>query len=115
MDRKIFKADNIQQAIANIKEELGSDALILNTRKIPKKPLDPYAKEMVEVEAQVPGKQYAPPKNENFAQSIKEDIAQIKDIISIAGFVEGNSPCTFVKLPIPHQVCVSTTDQQAHH
>ncbi len=49
MNRKIFKADNIQQAIANIKEELGSDALILNTRKIPKRPLDPYAKEMVEV------------------------------------------------------------------
>ncbi len=44
MNRKTFKASNIQQAIANIKEELGSDAMILNTRKIPQKPLDPYAK-----------------------------------------------------------------------
>ena len=54
MNRKVFKAKNIQQAIANIKEELGSDAMILSTRKIPKKPLDPYAKTMFEVEAAMP-------------------------------------------------------------
>ncbi len=89
MNRKIFKADNIQQAIANIKEELGSDALILNTRKIPKRPLDPYAKEMVEVEAEMPVKKVVPPGHDNFAQSVKDDIAQIKDIISIAGFGGG--------------------------
>jgi len=91
MNRKIFKAANIQQAIANIKEELGSDAMILSTRKIPKKPLDPYAKEMFEVEAAAPTHQQTrqKPGKDNFAESIKQDIADIKDMISIAGFGNG--------------------------
>ena len=54
MNRKVYKAENIQQAIATIKEELGSDAMILSTRKIKRKLSDPYAKEMFEVEAAVP-------------------------------------------------------------
>jgi len=93
MNRKVFKAENIQQAIANIKEELGSDAMILSTRKIPKKPLDPYAKVMFEVEAALP--QYADmkvspkPGHGDWAESLKEDIADIKDMISIAGFGNG--------------------------
>jgi flagellar biosynthesis protein FlhF len=90
MNRKIFKAENIQQAIATIKEELGSDAMILNTRKIKRKPSDPYGKEMFEVEAAVP----LPPKDgkkdkANPVEVIQEDIAQIKDMISIAGFGNG--------------------------
>ena len=54
MNRKVYKAENIQQAIATIKEELGSDAMILSTRKIKRKLSDPYAKEMFEVEAAIP-------------------------------------------------------------
>ena len=42
MNKKIFRAANIQEALANIKEEMGGDAMILSTRKIPRKPLDPY-------------------------------------------------------------------------
>ena len=93
MNRKIFKAKNIQQAIANIKEELGSDAMILSTRKIPKKPLDPYAKQMFEVEAATP--QYKDVKSNSnlnhgdLVESLKDDIADIKDMISIAGFGNG--------------------------
>ncbi len=86
MNRKVFKAENIQQAIASIKEELGSDAMILSTRKIPKKPFDPYAKTMFEVEAAIP------PPQSSFSGSktdlmdvIKNDIADIKDMISLAG------------------------------
>ena len=60
MNKRIFKAENIQQAIATIKEELGSDAMILSTRKIKRKSSDPYGKEMFEVEAAVP----LPPKEE---------------------------------------------------
>jgi flagellar biosynthesis protein FlhF len=103
MNTKIYRAENIQQAIANIKQELGSDAMILSTRKVAKKaagPFDPYAKikTMFEVEASVP--EYSDVKSEHkkaapvvdqkeVTASIKDDIADIKDMISIAGF--GNS------------------------
>ncbi len=100
MNRKIFKAENIQQAIANIKQELGSDAMILSTKKIPKKPLDPYAKNMFEIEAAVPETKYDAPLHRrgmsrkkmpgnDLMASIKDDIADIKDMISIAGFGSG--------------------------
>jgi len=90
MNRKVFTAENIQQAIANIKEELGSDAMILGTRKIPKKPLDPYAKTMFEVEAGIPQpREVESVADQPLIDSIKEDIADIKDLISIAGFGTG--------------------------
>lgn len=89
MNRKLFEAKNIQQAIKTIKQELGSEAMIINTRKINKKPLDPYAEPMIEVEVAIPeslktnhGKAY-------FVESIKNDISDIKDMISIAGFSSG--------------------------
>lgn len=97
MNKRIFTAANIQEAIAAIKEELGPDAMILSTRKIPKKPLDPYGKEMVEVEAGVgpdipveddtlPGGAGA---DTDLLASLKADIAEIRDMISIAGFGSG--------------------------
>lgn len=89
MNKKVFKAGNIQQAIANIKEELGSDAMILSTRKVPKKPLDPYAKTMFEVEAAVPKYKGTRSGRDLLMESIKDDIADIKDMISIAGFGNG--------------------------
>jgi len=101
MNRKIFRAENIQQAIANIKEELGSDAMILGTRKISKKPLDPYAKIMFEVEAGIPQAKNVKSNlksnlnlnlnlnQDDWVHSLKEDIADIKDMISIAGFGNG--------------------------
>ena len=94
MNKKIFKAENIQQAIADIKEELGPDAMILSTRKIPKKPLDPYAREMFEVEAQLPVPQLKQVKNQwgpdpDWVASVQSDLGQIKDLISLAGFGNG--------------------------
>lgn len=91
MNRKVYKAENIQQAIATIKEELGSDAMILSTRKIKRKQNDPYAKEMFEVEAAALPAQSQPQKSEraNPMDTLQEDIAQIKDLISIAGFGNG--------------------------
>lgn len=89
MNKRVFKASNIQQAIANIKEELGSDAMILSTRKVPKKPLDPYAKTMFEVEAAVPKYPGIVSGRDLLMESIKDDIADIKDMISIAGFGNG--------------------------
>ncbi len=126
MNRKVFKAGNIQEAIASIKEEFGSEAMILNTRKIPRKPRDPYAKPMFEVEAAIPdhldfqnstvqepsldwsadngmgGQKGSLPakkskrlsgkdslEKDHFMAAIKDDIADIKDMISIAGFGGG--------------------------
>jgi len=105
MNKRIYKAENIQQAIAKIKQELGSDAMILSTRRVPEKSLGPYskkAKAMFEVEASVPEYQdlqpdfvpelaKADPKfyQKDLSASIKDDIADIKDMISIAGFGNG--------------------------
>ncbi len=51
MKSKIFTADSIQKALAQIKEEMGPDAMILSTKKIPKSPKNPYAKIKFAVEA----------------------------------------------------------------
>ncbi|MDA3917912.1 MAG: protein FlhF [Deltaproteobacteria bacterium] len=101
MNKKIYRARNIQQAISNIKQELGSDAMILSTRKISPKSIDPYSKKkkiMFEVEASVPEYADVQPvkkksssgfKQNDITASIKDDIADIKDMISIAGFGNG--------------------------
>lgn len=51
MNTKTYKARSIQKALADIKEDLGPDAMILATRRVPKSPRDPYSKDMFEVEA----------------------------------------------------------------
>lgn len=95
MNRKIFKAENIQQAIANIKDELGPDAMILSTRKIARKPMDPYGKEMFEVQAALApekstiSKKLALPENPDWVADVRSDIADIKDMISLAGYGTG--------------------------
>jgi flagellar biosynthesis protein FlhF len=89
MNKKIFRAANIQKALASIKEEMGPDAMILSTRKIPRKPLDPYAREMFEVEAGVKLDDTAKQENDMSLDSLKGDISEIKDMISIAGFGSG--------------------------
>ncbi|NWH04093.1 protein FlhF [Desulfobacter latus] len=91
MDKKIFKASNIQTAIARIKEELGPDAMILSTRKEPKSPKDPYGEIMFEVEAGIPSTGEDKPETPVLqdVESLKSDIAEIKDILSVAGFGSG--------------------------
>ncbi len=93
MNKKIFRAPNIQEALATIKTEMGPDAMILSTRKIPKSPRDPYGKEMFEVEAGVEivnsQGQDRPKPTESGLEDLKADVAEIKDMISIAGFGSG--------------------------
>jgi len=118
MNKKIFRAANIQEALANIKEEMGGDAMILSTRKIPRKPLDPYGKDYFEVEAGLrtvdavkrgnsreknpvreknsvrednPFREENPFKEEDEGgfESLKGDISEIRDMIAIAGFGSG--------------------------
>ncbi len=82
----------MKAALACVKSELGADAMILSTRKISKKPLDPYSKEMIEVEAAVKTDTIAPsepvtPVPE--VQALQAELAEIKDMISLAGFGSG--------------------------
>ncbi|OQY12759.1 MAG: flagellar biosynthesis protein FlhF [Desulfobacteraceae bacterium 4572_19] len=52
MPIKTYKAKSLQEAITRIKEEMGPDAMILSTRRIPKGLLDPYGVDLFEVKAQ---------------------------------------------------------------
>ncbi|WDP87279.1 MAG: protein FlhF [Desulfobacter sp.] len=88
MNKKIFRAANIQEALASVKDEMGSDAMILSTRKIPKSPKNPYGTQMFEVEAGIS----SPETPDIDLDDLKSDIAEIKDIISIAGFGSGMQP-----------------------
>lgn len=103
---KIYKARSIQKALADIKEELGSDAIIVATRRIPKSPRDPYSDDMFEIEA-APNDEIASPLQEEKLNShapaslsrseenpycdtsIINELTNIKDLISLVGFGSG--------------------------
>lgn len=89
MNKRIFKAANIQEAIASIKQELGPEAMILSTRKIAKKPRDPYGQEMVEVEAGIRTQQPDMSEDGDLLASLKADIAEIKDMVALVGMGSG--------------------------
>ncbi|MEH0019896.1 MAG: protein FlhF [Desulfobacter sp.] len=88
MNKKIFRAANIQEALASIKDEMGPDAMILSTRKVPKSIRDPYGKEMFEVEAGVKPEETRDNGSIDL-EDLKSDITEIKDMIAVAGFGSG--------------------------
>jgi flagellar biosynthesis protein FlhF len=55
MAAKIFKAKSIQEAIGMIKAEMGPEAMILSTRRLPRGVRNPYGTDMFEVIAAPPG------------------------------------------------------------
>ncbi|MFH0730494.1 MAG: flagellar biosynthesis protein FlhF [Pseudomonadota bacterium] len=55
MAAKIFKAKSIQEAIGMIKAEMGAEAMILSTRRLPRGVRNPYGTDMFEVTAAPPG------------------------------------------------------------
>ena len=95
----------MQEALACVKAAMGADAMILSTRKVPKKPLDPYSKDMFEVEAAVAEPLVKPrpkskpvfdtpapvPAKEDFGDvaALREELSEIKDLISLVGFGSG--------------------------
>ncbi|WDP89797.1 MAG: protein FlhF [Desulfobacter sp.] len=98
MNKKIFRAANIQDALACIKDEMGPEAMILSTRKLPRSPRDPYGKEMFEVEAgikdegRVPEetvKQAVPAGASTDLDALRSDLAEIKDMVALAGMGTG--------------------------
>ena len=54
MTVKTFTAGSMQAAVAKVKESLGSDAIILSTRRIPKGVGNPYGRDVFEVDAEKP-------------------------------------------------------------
>lgn len=54
MAAKEYKARSIQEAVRQIRAEIGPNAMILSTRRIPKNVRDPYGKDMFEVVALAP-------------------------------------------------------------
>ncbi len=89
MKKKVFKACNIQEAIARIKTELGPDAMILSTRKIRPGSRNPYEKPMFEIEAAAASDQPEPAFDDRMMVSIQEELAGIRDMISISGLSSG--------------------------
>lgn len=100
MKSKIFKDRSIQAAMAKVKEELGSDALILTTRKVPKSPRDPYGKVMFEVEAAPKGSIETGRRSDRkpaggFSResqsydTLLDELAGIRDLISLVGLGSG--------------------------
>lgn len=55
MAAKTFKAKSIPEAISRIKAEMGNDAMILSTHRLPKGVRNPYGADMFEVTATMPG------------------------------------------------------------
>ncbi len=51
MATKTYRANSIREAIGKIKAELGAEAMILSTKKIPKGPQNPYGKDAFEITA----------------------------------------------------------------
>ncbi|GAB6095904.1 flagellar biosynthesis protein FlhF [Desulfatiferula olefinivorans] len=51
MTVKTYSAYSMQAAMAQVKEDIGEDALILSTRRIPRPPMDPYGKDTFQIEA----------------------------------------------------------------
>lgn len=89
---KNFRARTVQEAMASVKEELGPDAMILSTRRVPKSPRDPYAGQMFEIEAAPkanPGKTAKNLGPEDGFAPLREELAVIKDLISLVGFGNG--------------------------
>ncbi|MBW2367115.1 MAG: protein FlhF [Deltaproteobacteria bacterium] len=51
MTTKTFTGSSIQEAIGKVKDNLGVEALILSTKRIPRGPQDPYGKDLFEITA----------------------------------------------------------------
>lgn len=54
MNVKTFRGRSVQQAVSMIKAEIGPDAVILSTKRVPKNRTNPYGEQVFEVTASLP-------------------------------------------------------------
>jgi flagellar biosynthesis protein FlhF len=59
MNVKTFRGRSVQQAVSMIKSEIGPDAVILSTKRVPKNRTNPYGEQVFEVTASLPEKEQA--------------------------------------------------------
>ncbi|MDY0131271.1 MAG: flagellar biosynthesis protein FlhF [Desulforegulaceae bacterium] len=57
MNVKTFRGRSVQQAVSMIKAEIGPDAVILSTKRVPKNRTNPYGEQVFEVTASMPEKE----------------------------------------------------------
>ncbi|MFH1155835.1 MAG: protein FlhF [Pseudomonadota bacterium] len=100
MRPKVFQDTSIRAAMAKVKDELGPDAMILGSRRVPRSPKDPYGRELFEVEA-VPRKSSGPQDSmEEITvrkpvmdtagyDQLHQELASIRDLISLAALGDG--------------------------
>lgn len=67
---KTFRGKSVQQAIARIKAEIGPEAVIMSTKRVPKNRTNPYGEQVFEVTASLP-EIAAPVNNPHFKKKIK--------------------------------------------
>ena len=83
MEPKKYRAKTIQSAINLIKEELGPDAMILSTRRLPKSIRDPYGEDVFEVTAASPArmrKEAPPTVRPSMASTLKNPEKPVREI-----------------------------------
>ncbi len=95
MTAKTFSANSMRDAIAKVKQELGEDALILSTKRLPRSGSDPYRKDIFQIEAMHPeyGKDTQETPKDNFSDSesdflqssgwdlLKEELGNIRQVL----------------------------------
>jgi flagellar biosynthesis protein FlhF len=59
---KTFRGRSVQQAISQIKSEIGPEAVIMSTKRVPKNRANPYGEQVFEVTASIPGENSFEPK-----------------------------------------------------
>ncbi len=95
MTVKTYSAHSMQAAMAQVKEDMGEDALIITTRRIPKAPRDPYAKDMFQIEASPPARSAKslalaePPDRESMDNDI--DLKKITARFANGGILSGST------------------------
>ena len=104
MQIKSFKAPTLKEAMANVKAELGSDAVILHTNKIKKGGiLGFHSKEIIEVIAAVEDEAVASPKRENTSKeaTAMDTRAVSEAVLQAAAAVRANKTAPEPEQPLP--------------
>ena len=100
MTPRTFKANSIKEAVDRVKTELGQDAMILSTKRLPRGPQNPYGKDLFEVTASLqddltdllppPSRTPAPPAWDGVPLSggdlsgIRGELAAIREMLSLS-------------------------------
>ncbi len=86
---KKYSSTSIRSAIAKVKKELGDDALILSTKRLPRTPNDPYKGDVFQIEAMLPQPDVTMP--EDNLQNVLPDLSIGENNTSIGNSMESTT------------------------